>query len=211
MKISIEQHIKTQLKDKELPVSEGAWDRLVEQLEVETPTMVSKPKKWIPYSIAATVVLLIGWKIMQNETVVKSKPTTVQKEASDFSLVNEMNQPEQSIMETKVAIPEKVVVDQSTHSHKQKIEKQMGGNIKSMDIANQNVEVVKEIQIQTQEKNPKELELNNTPTQLVKSEIEKPEKNYADPQMLLYSIENNSAVKTVKKPNSRLVIVDFNQ
>src|SRR5690625_5895814 len=60
MKTNFEKNIKNQLNNREIDVSENAWERLNEMMKDDQSTEKKKFKLWIPMSIAASLALIFG-------------------------------------------------------------------------------------------------------------------------------------------------------
>lgn len=217
MKSKFEHIVKNQLEDRELPVSDNAWERLqvmMAQPEVST-SKTRKMKVWFPMSIAASVVLFIGlywgWNSFStNETPAVATQTKNQE-------ILQTVQEQESIR--SISVQEDLLADSSVHQQKQ-IETKNTENVPSS--THKNLESVETEIVSNPEKNPEFdsekasiTEISPEPqTELAHQEElqleEKKKANFVDPEMLLYSIENNEAVKQ-SKSNSRLVLIDFNK
>lgn len=215
MKTNFEKNIKEQLKDRELPVSENAWEKLSEMMDKDLVSQkgmgessFSKRKLWIPVSIAASVLLVFGLIFMNQkneedfqpinpveiavEKPVEFKELPVEIEDIQFKIEEKefQNSNSSTSIAKKTIVPEKVIENHNS-------------------IENQ-IPQKEEIKIE-QKVNPEVIEsnielVNNSSTK------EKPDvkANYVDPEMLLYSIEHNQAVKQ-SNSDSRMVIIDFNK
>src|SRR5690625_5380336 len=69
MKTNFEKNIKNQLNNREIDVSENAWERLNEMMKDDQSTEKKKFKLWIPMSIAASLALIFGtfWWMNQSD------------------------------------------------------------------------------------------------------------------------------------------------
>src|SRR5690606_2468620 len=60
MKTNFEKNIKNQLQNREINVSENAWERLNEMMKDDQSTEKKKYKLWIPMSIAHILAIFFG-------------------------------------------------------------------------------------------------------------------------------------------------------
>lgn len=221
---NIEKQIQSQLENREIPVSENAWERLSQMME-ETKVSAEKPKSSflrnlrIPLSIAASVVLLFGFyfgkdlfssEIEKQNTIVSTGNSEIQidKEAdeipsSETIFVQKDNATENEIDE--INLPSKRNSEEKTKS-------ELVSN-SSVEIKPQENEISSPIKEKSNSNPHLEMEMKTNPEIALNSDsIPKTKKktNYVDPEMLLYSIENNQAVQE-KNSGSRMVIIDFNK
>src|SRR5690606_40796013 len=72
MKTNFEKNIKNQLNNREIDVSENAWERLNEMMKDDQSTEKKKYKLWIPMSIAASLAIFFGtfwWMNQSNQQI----------------------------------------------------------------------------------------------------------------------------------------------
>jgi hypothetical protein len=215
MKSNVEHTIKNLLNEREIPVSENAWDRLQEMMEEpQEKKVVTKSRRfkiWMPLSIAASVILFLGvffgWDSEQKKPLVSQTQTQlfenkIQEVESIAQIPTSKEIYADSSLETGIS-EEKI---SNTNSEKKaesfaKVEKEV---VEPKVISIQ--EIQEEIKIPDV--------LKETPKELLVQEVTQPEvkkkTNFVDPEMLLYSIENNEAVKQ-SNSTSRLVLYDFNK
>lgn len=206
MKSNLEHNIKTQLENREIPVSENAWDRLQQMMdEPEIASPQKTNKRWIPLSIAASMLLLIGifWT-MSAKVEPNFKENQIVKSTESEEVIPEINKTEtpEIVQPQKVTKEEKPVLASN-----------------SKPVVNERKPKIDDSQHQAQNSLEEEKTIETTPfmddspalvtqTEIKQEEPQKP--NYADPEMLLYSIENNNAV-IQSNSDFRVVIKDFNK
>ena len=227
-KNTIENQIKSQLENREIPTSENAWERLEAMMEEDL--IVKKDPKpsrklWLPISIAASVAVLIGlyfgWNnlnsdpikeqntaLMENEkweekiepVRIESNPSGQMESVEKIELVENTNS-ENPIEKTA----EKPEYKPEPKSEWVKVDAQKT----EMNFKKEETPFLPEIEKINQPQN----ELKPEPVIALHTDsVSKPKSkpNYVDPEMLLYSIENNQAVQE-KNKGSRMVIIDFNK
>ena len=227
----IENQIKQQIENREIPVSENAWDKLSEMMENEDSlpkeTKSGKTKvrsinfKWM-YAVAASVVILISIFVVnpfgENEV---EKPQIAIESVPNENIENSI--PEKLASKNEMILEEissEIVKNEIVESEKTKI------NSKSNSTKKEEFNIENKTEIaQNQEENieisepkldlilpkvevPQEIASTEVPQE--KPQIEKKKSKYVDADMLLYSIENNQSISESKK-NSKLVIIDFNK
>lgn len=221
----LKEQIQSQLENREIPVSENAWERLSQMMEEKPEVLSEKPKSTflrnlrIPLSIAASVVILIGIYFGKDffQSEIPSQNAVVSTGNIPVEKTNETN--EIPLMETEI-----VASDYGIGNEKEEINNPPKRNteqkINSEMVSNSSLEIQpkeKEISLPIKEKsnvNPdlqREMETKSVialNTDSIPKTKQKP--NYVDPEMLLYSIENNQAVQE-KNSGSRMVIIDFNK
>lgn len=221
MKTNIEQHIKSQLSERNLNPSENSWDKLSQMMgrEKAEKKTVRFPKWWT-FAVAASVIVFVSVVIVNS----------FEKETANIQ-----------IADTEVSIPEKSASLQSNKTNELSPENNPAGEIavhsekkqisQKPEIINpkDKTQVKSEAPITRPENTdndllasfsndsePKVIENKHTEEVLVAQTKEpetKPEKkktSYVDSNMLLYSVENNQAISETNG-NSRLVIIDFNK
>lgn len=206
MKSNLEHNIKTQLENREIPVSENAWDRLQQMMdEPEIASPQKTNKRWIPLSIAASMLLLIGifWT-MSAKVEPNFKENQIVKSTESEEVIPEINKTEtpEIVQPQKVTKEEKPVLASN-----------------SKPVVNERKPKIDDSQHQAQNSLEEEKTIETTPfmddspalvtqTEIKQEEPQKP--NYVDPEMLLYSIENNNAV-IQSNSDFRVVIKNFNK
>lgn len=218
MKTNFEKTIKKQLKNRELEVSENAWERLTHMMDEEIPnkrgmgeSTFSKRKLWIPVSIAASILLFFTIYLMngnQNSEIPAENILVISEKENDKFDVKEA--------ESLKVIEEKEVEafvhsDKDSKNSTKKLE-----NNSTKSIENKILPIPSESEIVFE----KEVEFKENKIEIIEPKIElalqsdsvdkKEKTNFVDPEMLLYSIENNQSVKQ-NNADSRLVIIDFNK
>lgn len=209
MKSNFEKQIKDQLENREIQASENAWGKLDAMLD-EQPKAQSFRLNWKPIGMAASFLLIAAglWFAFQNrDTEEVVKPILVHQsqeieEVKEIPLTKEIQSEKE---ETVVQSVQKEIAEKQptleTHS------KPTG--ITAIDTS----KIEEKIKIQ-----PKDIQILPTnsieiPTVGLVENSDKKEKNerYVDPEMLLYSIENNQTIKQKKTEKFEVVIIDFNK
>src|SRR5690625_1804370 len=90
MKTNFEKNIKNQLQNREIDVSENAWERLNEMMKDDQSTEKKKYKLWIPMSIAASLAIIFGtfwWMNQSNQQIPEEilQPNIVQISNDEIS------------------------------------------------------------------------------------------------------------------------------
>ncbi len=221
-KNSIENQIKCQLESREIPVSENAWERLGAMMEENSSEQKSeKPtqKLWMPMSIAASVAVLIGliwgWNFLGSEVPAEQQTVWVEKK----EIEKNVEQPILNSNELKSAEKEELVENSQPNNSTERIKATLKPIREEVLVKTEEKELnfvpvetnhhLTEIKID----NKPQMELKTEPVMALNTDSlskPKPKTNYVDPEMLLYSIENNQAVQE-KNSGSRLVIIDFNK
>lgn len=207
MKTNFEKNIKNQLNNREIDVSENAWERLNEMMKDDQSTEKKKFKLWIPMSIAASLALIFGtfWWMNQSDQQIPEQiyqPNIVQisnDEISNDSIEKSIDAIDKPKISQKIA--------STTEFEIQKNEVEIEPITEEI-VANQEVSVETKMELNdsmTFQENPSEW------AQVDVSEEKEVEKKYVNPEMLLYSIENNQVIQEVQTNRSRMVIVDFNK
>ena len=207
MKTNFEKNIKNQLNNREIDVSENAWERLNEMMKDNQSTEKKKFKLWIPMSIAASLALIFGtfgWMNQSDQQIPEEtfQPNIVQISNDEIS----NDSIEKSIDATdKPKISQKIASTTEFEIQKNEVEIEP---ITEEIVANQEVSVETKMELNdsmTFQENPSEW------AQVDVSEEKEVEKKYVNPEMLLYSIENNQVIQEVQTNRSKMVIVDFNK
>lgn len=216
MKTNISEHIKSELSERTLKPSENAWEKLSKMLDEEKPKAKTISfTKWKMFLLAASITIfftVLGLILIQQPAA----ENTIQVVGSEINS-NEVNVINPEIIPEEIH-PKEIKVNSNPNSEKTEV-----------------LLVVNSVKTETQKKSVQETESPQTvllqektesTTQL--SEIQnqeeiaavtnpetelKPEKkktNFVNPDMLLYSVENNQAI-TESNSNTRLVLFDFNK
>ena len=149
MKSKFEHIVKNQLEDRELPVSDNAWERLQEMMaqpEVST-SKTRKMKVWFPMSIAASVILFIGLYWGWNSFSTKESPS-VATQTKNKEILQTVQEQENT---SSIPVQEDLLADSSVHQQKQ-IETKNTENVPSN--IHKNVESVEMEIVSNPEKNP---------------------------------------------------------
>jgi nitrogen fixation-related uncharacterized protein len=215
MKSNVKHTIKNQLNEREITVSDNAWDRLQEMMDEpqKSAPKSRKLKVWKPLSIAASVVLLIGLFWGLDSQAEKDSPLVASQTKNKEILIK--TQDSQNI--ARIPVQEDLYAETSVSTEQMltKTETSKVSNSKNTD-TNSSIKMEKSEVFSQPEMNQPEITqiLPEPSTKLVHQEEvrleEKKKLNYVDPEMLLYSVENNEAVKQ-SKSSSRLVLYDFNK
>ncbi|MGB6083018.1 hypothetical protein [Moheibacter sp.] len=211
MNNKLENNIKNKLENREIPVSENAWEKLSEMLEEKPQERKIIPWFWM--GIAASVAVILGLFFGLN--YLNPEPEAKTGNPTEMVIQNADNQPEEIISsEREIVQNEAEIAIQTKENH-------YADNLNPTEIlktpkkeiwienSNEN-RVVEEI---IKEYTEPKVGQNEEPVMVLNTDsISKPVKkaNYVDPEMLLYSIENNQAVQQ-KNSGSRMVIIDFNK
>lgn len=209
MKTNLEKNIKEQLESRKVNVSENAWDKLTQLMDAEISTekeLRKNSSKWIfgiPISVAASVLILFGIYLFKQDQKAEIIVPTLQKtERVTTSIPN-------------IEVTQSPEPMQMSETEKEIIVFNKSNSIKKIE---EEVQPKQEESTIVLEPKPENTQETPTPTEqniewVVQSErdVKSTEKSkYVDPDMLLYSIENNQAVKQTNS-DSRLVIIDFNK
>lgn len=229
----IEKQIKEQIENREIPVSENAWDKLSAMMENEDslPKETKSENKTLPsintwwmYAVAASVVILISiFALNPFEENEIGKPQiaieSVPNENTENSIPEEMEQENEMISE-EIQSEIVEVNPEIISSEKSKIHSKFNSTKKEEINIENKTEIAQNQKENIEISEPKldlilpkvevPQEIASTEIQEVKSEPEKKKSKYVDADMLLYSIENNQSISE-SKDNSKLVIIDFNK
>ncbi len=207
MKTNFEKNIKNQLKNREIDVSENAWERLNEMMKDNRSTEKKKFKLWIPMSIAASLALIFGtfwWMNQSNQQIPEETFQSTIVQISNDEISNDSVEKSIDAID-KIKTSEKIASTTEFEIQKNEVEIEP---ITEEIVANQEVSVETKMELNdsmTFQENPSEW------AQVDVSEEKEVEKNYVNPEMLLYSIENSQVIQEVQTNRSRMVIVDFNK
>lgn len=207
MKNEFENQIKKQLENRSLRPSEDAWNRLEMMLdENEGKTQKKSGKKWLFFVaaafafIAASLFLTNYFSTTTNDFT--HEPTVTQNPVPVIV--------EDKIIE-KIKTENEMISEPNIKSVPTKESKPLIAEIKPQKLQ---PEIKMEV-LQKEEINPiiQIAEAPETVLTLITDSVPKKQKkkNYVDPEMLLYSIENNEALNQKDNLPSKLVIVDFNK
>ena len=207
MKTNFEKNIKNQLKNREIDVSENAWERLNEMMKDNRSTEKKKFKLWIPMSIAASLALIFGtfwWMNQSNQQIPEETFQSTIVQISNDEISNDSVEKSIDAID-KIKTSEKIASTTEFEIQKNEVEIEP---ITEEIVANQEVSVETKMELNdsmTFQENPSEW------AQVDVSEEKEVEKKYVNPEMLLYSIENNQVIQEVQTNRSKMVIVDFNK
>lgn len=210
MNNNLENNIKNQLENREIPVSENAWEKLSEMMDEKPQERKIKPWFWI--GVAASVAVIIGLFFGLNYLDPESEaqignPTqiVIQKTNQPVEVISNEIEIAQNEVEIEIQPHE---IQYANHLKQTEILKSSKKEI-WVDNSNEN-QVVEEI---IKEYTEPKVELKEEPVMALNTDsISKPtnKTNYVDPEMLLYSVENNQAVQQ-KNSGSRMVLINFNK
>lgn len=220
MKTNLENTIKNQLEKRELSASENAWERLAQMMDEENQPKEEKSLKvkkmnrnlWISLTIAASLAMIVGfvWNFNQSSTHQLSRlnRTPIELNSKDFKFPvplensNEFRSEVQKIEEvyyvenrmnskspdsSESNLPKNITLETPITSEKLAEQKE------DFNLSSPTVDALVEVVVQSENQNEKEKK-----------------KNFVDPEMLLYSIENNEVVKQSSN-SGKLVLIDFNK
>ncbi len=222
---NLKKQIQSQLENREIPVSENAWERLSQMMEEKPEVLSEKPKSKflrnlrIPLSIAASVAILIGIyfgkDFFQSETPSQDAMVSIEKpEIQNEKETDEMPSSETGFVQInnaagneieEISTPSKINAEQKTKS-------EMVSN-SSLEIHAKEIEISSPIKEKSNGNHDLQKEMETKSVIALNTDSipkTKQKQNYVDPEMLLYSIENNQAVQE-KNSGSRMVIIDFNK
>lgn len=210
MNNNLENNIKNQLENREILVSENAWEKLRDMMDEKPVERKIKPWFWI--GVAASVAVIIGLFFGLNYLDPESEaqignPTqiVIQKTNQPVEVISNEIEIAQNEVEIEIQPHE---IQYANHLKQTEILKSSKKEI-WVDNSNEN-QVVEEI---IKEYTEPKVELKEEPVMALNTDsISKPtnKTNYVDPEMLLYSVENNQAVQQ-KNSGSRMVLIDFNK
>ena len=210
MNNNLENNIKNQLENREILVSENAWEKLRDMMDEKPVERKIKPWFWI--GVAASVAVIIGLFFGLNYLDPESEaqignPTqiVIQKTNQPVEVISNEIEIAQNEVEIEIQPHE---IQYANHLKQTEILK---SSKKEIWVDNSNeIRVVEEI---IKEYTEPKVELKEEPVMALNTDsISKPtnKTNYVDPEMLLYSVENNQAVQQ-KNSGSRMVLIDFNK
>lgn len=209
MRNKLEKQIKDQLKNREIQASDNAWERLDAMMD-EQPKSKSIRLNWKPIGMAASFLLIAAglWFAFQNQDAEEVVIPILVQQNPEIQEVEETQLTEE-IQEVK----EEVVVQsvQKENAEKQPI---LTTHSQSTEIATIDTsQIEQEIKPRPKDRQILPIDRIEIPMAgLVENSDEKEKKeSYVDPEMLLYSIENNQSIKSNNQDKTRVVIVDFNK
>lgn len=210
MNNNLENNIKNQLENREIPVSENAWEKLSEMMDKKPVERKIKP--WFEMGFAASVAIILGLffgvnYLNQKQEAQIGNPTeiVIQKTNQPVEVISNEIEIAQNESENAIQLNENNYADHLNPTENLKTPK------KEIWLGNSNENQVVEEKIK--EYTEPKVELKEEPVMALNTDsISKPAKkiNYVDPEMLLYSVENNQAVQQ-KNSGSRMVLIDFNK
>lgn len=209
MKTNLEKNIKEQLESRKVNVSENAWDKLTQLMDAEISTekeLRKNSSKWIfgiPISVAASVLILFGIYLFNQDQKAEIIVPTLQKTERVTTPIPNI-EVTQSPEPMQMSETEKEIIVFNKSNSIKKIEKEVQPKQEESTI-------VLEPKPENKQETPTPTEQNIEWVVQSERDVKSTEKSkYVDPDMLLYSIENNQAVKQTNS-DSRLVIIDFNK
>ena len=210
MNNNLENNIKNQLENREILVSENAWEKLRDMMDEKPVERKIKPWFWIGVAASVSVIigLFFGLNYLDPESEAQiGNPTqiVIQKTNQPVEVISNEIEIAQNEVEIEIQPHE---IQYANHLKQTEILKSSKKEI-WVDNSNEN-QVVEEI---IKEYTEPKVELKEEPVMALNTDsISKPtnKTNYVDPEMLLYSVENNQAVQQ-KNSGSRMVLIDFNK
>ncbi len=207
MKTELEKEIKNQLSQKKIQPSLAAWGKLEKMLDQEKNTENKTKKTWIPWSVAASVVMILTVVLVFNNKPKSSVQQEIQPVVVNHETVNteisdsqnsitrnqEVNEEAKTIITQNIANNETVV--EAIEQPKNRVTEIVAENELIESDKTENNEIQQEILIGYQKDSVK---------------IIKKRPDFVDPEMLLYSVEHNQSIQK-QESNSKLVIIDFNK
>lgn len=210
MKTKLENKIKNQLDGRRIQPSEAAWDKLNQMLGEEKIIPVKKKKFRLYIPVAASVALIAGLFLIFNnhsKTEIQTEspseiPSIVsvpKNESVKPGMTEFTNQTDQPVIAIETATPSVVKTENTfqLNNSKETPNREVHPTVVSVEKEEIPVEEISETEMAI----AFEKDTVNT---------KKVIKNLVDPEMLLYSVENNKTVHT-NDDNSKLVIIDFNK
>lgn len=213
MKTNISQHIKSQLAEKTLKPSENAWEKLSEILDKEKPQAKTFSfAKWKIFTVAASVTVLLtvlGLILIQQPAtentlqVAGSEKNSSEAKSINPEIISEEIQPKEIQVNSN---SEKNEVHLTINSVKTETPKESVQKTEPLQTVQLHKKTEKPESQLTEIENQEEIAAVGNP----ESTPEKKKTNFVNPDMLLYSVENNQAI-TESNSNTRLVLFDFNK
>lgn len=225
MKTNIEQHIKSQLSERNLNPSENSWDKLSQMMgEEKTEKKTVRFPKWWTFAVAASVIVFVSVvivnsfekgtaniQIVDTEISIPEKPASVEpNKTNDLSPENNPAG-EIAVHSEKKQISQKPEIINPKEKTQIKSETPIKTSITRPENTDNDL-----LASFSNDSEPKVIE-NKYPEEVLVAQTKEPETktekkkaSYVDSNMLLYSVENNQAISETNG-NSRLVIIDFNK
>lgn len=207
MKTELEKEIKNQLGQKKIQPSLAAWGKLEKMLDQEKHAENKTKKTWMPWSVAASVVMILTVVLVFNNKPKSSVQQEIQPVVVNHETVNteisdsqnsitrnqEVNEEAKTIITQNIANNETVV--EAIEQPRNRVTEIVAENELIESDKTENNEIQQEILIGYQKDSVK---------------IIKKRPDFVDPEMLLYSVEHNQSIQK-QESNSKLVIIDFNK
>lgn len=217
MKTNTSQHIKSQLAERTLQPSENSWEKLSKMLDEEKPQAKAFSfAKWKIFAVAAsfTVLFTVSGLILIQKPAAEN---TLQVAGSE-KISSEEKSINPEIISEKM-IPKEIQVNSNPNSEKTEIHltinsvitetpKESAQKTEPLQTANFQAKTEKTKLQLTEIEDREEIAKADTPEP--ESNPEEKKTNFVNPDMLLYSVENNQAI-TESNSNTRLVLFDFNK
>jgi len=205
MKTGLDKEIKKQLNKREIQPSAEAWQNLEKLLDEQSSTKKSGRKRFLILISAAASLLLIAALFL----FVKTETETPNIESGFVRTEEPVNEKIKTEHSETIETEEPALVNSNSEIKNQKVSK-------DKIIKIQNTELQQEVAIEKIEEPKIEKPIVEEIKPMIAQQndsVQEPKKktNYADPGMLLYSIEHNQSVKQQDESNSKLVIIDFNK
>lgn len=207
MKTELEKEIKNQLSQKKIQPSLAAWGKLEKMLDQEKHAENKTKKTWMPWSVVASVVMILTVVLVFNNKPKSSVQQEIQPVVVNHETVNteisdsqnsitrnqEVNEEAKTIITQNIANNETVV--EAIEQPRNRVTEIVAENELIESDKTENNEIQQEILIGYQKDSVK---------------IIKKRPDFVDPEMLLYSVEHNQSIQK-QESNSKLVIIDFNK
>ncbi|WP_413532631.1 hypothetical protein [Empedobacter brevis] len=213
----ISNYIKTDLENRELNPSHDAWDRIQARMDVAPLPQKSNFKWWLSAAVVAFFTISTSIYLFTNQSK--------DEQSKEFVNNQKQNNPQQTQLDSNtVHSPESMFANnEKIDSSKKEIEVQQEekkpiqhGKVQvAINDESQQVEMAFPNKKESTSEKKEDLKLNvqskktiaaNT-TSLDSVKVNKKKKNYVDPNMLLYSIENKENLK--ESNQSRVVSIGF--
>jgi len=229
----IENQIRQQLENREIPVTENAWEKLSGMMENDKRLLSGaeaksvkplRPNYWWMYAAAASVLIFISVLVMN---------PFEKNETKGIQVVNTEKTVQENPVKGTEFIPDEISDEianatepESIHLENHKIKPELNPEKIEKSVIREKMEIAQNPAEKTEVVPSPEIKLDlpeiEAPQQIASNEVKdiKPEnppaggqvKNarYVDAGMLLYSVENNQTISE-SKDNTKLVIIDFNK
>lgn len=213
-KDKLDLYIKKQLEETTIEPSKTAWNRLEARMENTTKTTQNFSMVWMSAAGVILFGVMIGFFWMNKQSEIQPMELAQKKKTNESINNSETKPTEKQVFhptENFVSSTEKSEPKENTHPNlKQKPEEEIllstttEPHEQSKDSSNTKIEVRKE----------QEKLLAHSSSEQSSSENPQKEKkkNYVDPEMLLYSIENKQNIeKSTTQSGNAFMIYDFNR